>query len=133
MDETPLILEPQALESLRRTRPWIYLFAILMTVLCVILAIVLVAGVLGFGADPQRAHLMVGAGIGGLIVGTPLAAVQYGYGMALSDVVEARGEALTRAIERACVRQRTLWIVTAVVFGLSALIAIFQTLNLFLF
>lgn len=73
------------------------------------------------------------AGNEGLAAGLPIGYFQFSYAMALSDVAEAPRDDLNSSIERACVRQRNLWIATAVLLGLTVLFALFQTLDLFLF
>ena len=107
--------------ALVRTRPW-------MTLLAVIL---LLAGVAGLAANPRRAHVMIAMAAGTLVVALPLAVVQVNYAMALSDVANALDAALEARIERACSSQRNLWVVTAVVMGLGAVLALLRTLAVF--
>lgn len=130
MDETASALEPKALEALRKTRPWMLFLAVVTVIICAVMLIVLIAGIAGHATHPARANEMIGGGIAGLIVCIPIAVVQFGYAMALSDVEQARPGELERAIERACVRQRNLWIVTAVVTALAGLGLLLQTLAL---
>lgn len=132
MNPPVIPVDPKGLDALHRTRSWIYLLAIVMTVACVFFGILLAAGTLGLGANPLEAHALMAAGIGGLAAGLPVAYFQFGYAIALSDVAEATGDSLVPAIERACVRQRNLWIATAVVLGVTGLMTLLQTVDLFL-
>lgn len=130
MEETAPALESNALEALRKTRPWMLFLAIVSVIVCAFMLIVLLAGIVGHATHPARSNLLLVVSIGGLIVGIPITIVQFGYAMALSDVEQARAEELEHAIERACVRQRNLWIVTAVVVALTGLALLLQTLAL---
>lgn len=125
------MLEAEAVEALRRTRPWMYFLAVVTVILCVIMLCAIAAGVIGHATYPVRGGVLIAVGIGGLIVGIPIAIVQFGYAMAVSDVEQAQPAELERAIERACIRQRDLWFVNAIVVGLTGLVALLQTLRLF--
>lgn len=133
MQEPLLTLAPRAVDSLRRTRPWIFLLAAVTVIGCVLLVIILIAGFAGVADNPPDAHRMIAFAIGGLVVAVPLAAFEVGYAMALADIERARGDDLRRALERACLSQRNLWIATAVALGLGGLLAVFQTLDLLFF
>ncbi|MGH8428663.1 MAG: hypothetical protein ACRES7_11925 [Gammaproteobacteria bacterium] len=130
MEESALFLEPEAVESLRRTRPWMYFLAAVTVIVCVIMACVLIAGILGYKTNPAQASMLMGGGAGGLIVGVLFVIVQFGYAIALSDVEQTQQTELREAVERACIRQRNLWIVMAIAGGLSALAILFQTVSL---
>lgn len=129
MDKPVLVLEPQAMEAFRRTRPWLYLIAITTIVVCVFMAIILIAGFAGRSANPGRADFMIAFAVAGLIIGIPAAGVQMGYAVALSDLMRADQGSLAPAIERACARQRNLWAVTAFAIGLGGLATLVQTLR----
>lgn len=70
---------------------------------------------------------MIAMVAGPLVVALPSAAVQLIYAMALSGVVNAPDDAPEACIECACSRQRSLWVVTAVVMWLGAVVALLRT------
>lgn len=126
-DATPRpLLDDAALDALRRTRPWLYLLGILSCLGVGAGLIMLVAGTLGMHVNSARSSFLVGGALGVLLIAVPTAITQLGYAMALSRVEEARPDELSGAVERACVRQRNLWVVNAFTVGLLAVMTVLQ-------
>lgn len=126
-DATPgPLLDDAALDALRRTRPWLYLLGILSCLGVGAGLIMLVAGALGMHVDSARSSYLVGGALGVLLIAVPTAVTQLGYAMALSRIEEARPDELSGAVERACVRQRNLWVVNAFTVGLLAVMTVLQ-------
>ncbi|MGA7964963.1 MAG: hypothetical protein WCB49_03575 [Gammaproteobacteria bacterium] len=130
MNETIMpLLNEDALDALNRTRPWMYLIGICSLLVSLITLLAVIGGIIGINANPQRAHLILTSGFIGLIVSLPSAIVQLGYAFALSRVNEASGAALDAAVELACIRQRNLWVVNAIIASLLALIPVFSVVG----
>lgn len=129
MNDNPPLLNDAGLAALNKTRPWMYLIGIVSIIGSFLSLLVVIGGLIGIGANPERAHLIMSAGIFGFIVSLPSAIVQMGYALALSRVSEAAGSELDAAVELACVRQRNLWIVNGLIAGLITVILVFSTIR----
>ena len=129
MSETPPLLNDAGLAALDKTRPWMYLIGICSILFSFIALLALIGGLLGVSANPERAHLIMVAGITALIISLPSAIVQMGYAFALSRVNEASNPELGVAVELACVRQRNLWVVNGLTVGLLAVMLISATVK----
>lgn len=128
-EDTLPLLDEAGLAALNKTRPWMYLVGICSILFGVFALLALIGGLVGIGANPARAHLIIVAGTLALLVALPSAVVQMGYALALSRVNEATGAALSAAVELVCLRQRNLWIVNGLTAGLLALALIFSTVR----
>ncbi len=127
-DSTSLepLLDKDALDLLRRTRPWLYLLGVVSCIFSVFGLILLLAGIIGMHTNSAKASLLIGTGIAALLILLPSAITQLGYASALSRVEEAAPENLPEAVELACVRQRYLWIVNAITVGILAVTVMLQ-------
>jgi|GEM_PF-2822567 len=123
------LLDDKALAALNKTRPWMYLIGICSLLAGFLALLAVIGGIIGSSINPERAHMILAAGIAGFLVCVPSAVVQLGYALALSQVNEATGRGLVGAVELACIRQRNLWIVNGLIAGLATVLLVFSTIG----
>ena len=122
------LLDDAALAALDKTRPWLYFLGIL-ACLGTAFAVLVLLIAFSIALHTARAHLLAWGGIVLLLISAPTAFVQLAYASALSRLSQARGAELPEAVELACVRQRSVWIVNAFTVGVLALVSLFQLLT----
>lgn len=123
------LLDDKALAALNKTRPWLYFLGIVACLGTAFAALIILLAGIGVTMHVHRGPLMLGAGIALLLISAPTAFVQLGYAAALSRVSRSRAGELPEAVELACIRQRSVWIVNAFTVGVLALVMLFQLLT----
>ena len=123
------LLDDEALAALNKTRPWLYFLGILACLGTAFAALFVLLAALSIAMHRPQGRLLLWGGIVLLLISGPTAFVQLAYASALSRVSRARRAELPAAVELACIRQRSVWIVNAFTVGVLAVVSLFQLLT----
>ena len=123
------LLDDEALTALDKTRPWLYFLGVLACFGTAFAALIIFLAAISMTMLHHRGPLLLWAGIVLLLISAPTAFVQLAYAAALSRVSQARGAELPGAVQLACIRQRSVWIVNAFTVGVLAVVSLFQLLT----